>query len=101
VLALALTGCAWWDKLTAEQDETAGWSAQRLYSEAKDAMNNSNWATAVKYFEKLEARYPFGRYAQQAQLDSAYAHYRDGEPASAIAACDRFIKLHPNHPNVD
>jgi outer membrane protein assembly factor BamD len=101
VLALGLTGCAWWDKITAEQDETAGWSAQRLYSEAKDAMNNSNWATAVKYFEKLEARYPFGRYAQQAQLDSAYAYYREGEPASAIAACDRFIKLHPNHPNVD
>jgi outer membrane protein assembly factor BamD len=101
VLALGLSGCAWWDKLTAEQDETAGWSAQRLYSEAKDAMNNSNWTTAVKYFEKLEARYPFGRYAQQAQLDSAYAHYREGEPAQAIAACDRFIKLHPNHPSVD
>ena len=101
VLVLGLTGCAWWDKLTAEQDETVGWSAQRLYSEAKEAMNSSNWATAAKYFEKLEARYPFGRYAQQAQLDSAYAYYRDGEPASAIAACDRFIKLHPNHPNVD
>jgi outer membrane protein assembly factor BamD len=64
-------------------------------------MNEGNWATAVKYFEKLEARYPFGRYAQQAQLDTAYAYYRDGEPASAIAALDRFIKLHPNHPNVD
>jgi outer membrane protein assembly factor BamD len=98
VLALGLAGCAY---LSAEYDETAGWSAQRLYSEAKDAMNDGNWATAVKYFEKLEARYPFGRYAQQAQLDSAYAHYREGEPASAIAACDRFIKLHPNHPNVD
>jgi outer membrane protein assembly factor BamD len=55
----------------------------------------------VKYFEKLEARYPFGRYAQQAQLEIAYAYYRDNEPASAVAACDRFIKLHPNHPNVD
>jgi outer membrane protein assembly factor BamD len=100
VLALGLGGCAWWDKIS-QEDETAGWSAQRLYSEAKDAMNEGNWASAVKYFEKLEARYPFGRYAQQAQLDSAYAYYRDGEPASAIAACDRFIKLHPNHPNVD
>jgi outer membrane protein assembly factor BamD len=64
-------------------------------------MNEGSWATAVKYFEKLEARYPFGRYAQQAQLEIAYAYYRDNEPASAVAACDRFIKLHPNHPNVD
>jgi outer membrane assembly lipoprotein YfiO len=56
---------------------------------------------AIKYFEKLESRYPYGRYAQQAQIDIAYAYWKDQEPASAIAACDRFIKLHPNHPNVD
>jgi outer membrane protein assembly factor BamD len=100
-LALLLSGCAWLQSLQGENDETASWSAQRLYTEAKNAMNDGNWATAVKYFEKLEARYPFGRYAQQAQLEIAYAYYRDNEPASAVAACDRFIKLHPNHPTVD
>lgn len=82
-------------------DETAGWSAQRLYSEARDMMSSGDYTQAVQYFEKLEARYPFGRYAQQAQLEIAYAYYREGETASAVAACDRFIKLHPNHPNVD
>ena len=56
---------------------------------------------AIKYFEKLEARYPYGRFAQQAQLEVAYAYWRDNEPASALAAADRFIKLYPNHPNVD
>ena len=102
MLALLLSGCGWLQSLQGgENDETAGWSAQRLYSEAKSAMNEGSWATAVKYFEKLEARYPFGRFAQQAQLEIAYAYYRDNEPASAVAACDRFIKLHPNHPNVD
>ena len=100
VLAALLSGCSWLNFST-NVDETANWSAQRLYSEAKDAMNSGNYSQAVKYFDKLEARYPFGRYAQQAQLESAYAYYRDGEPASAVAACDRFIKLHPNHPNVD
>ena len=101
MLALLLSGCGWLQNLQGDNDETAGWSAQRLYSEAKTAMNEGSWATAVKYFEKLEARYPFGRFAQQAQLEIAYAYYRDNEPASAVAACDRFIKLHPNHPNVD
>jgi len=101
MLALLLSGCGWFQSLQGDNDETAGWSAQRLYSEAKTAMNEGSWATAVKYFEKLEARYPFGRFAQQAQLEIAYAYYRDNEPASAVAACDRFIKLHPNHPNVD
>ena len=54
-----------------------------------------------KYFEKLEARYPYGRYAEQAQIEIAYAQWKDGNRASAIAAADRFIKLYPNHPNVD
>lgn len=96
--ALALGGCG---LLPEVQDETANWSAQRLYSEAKDQLNEGNYERAVKLFETLEARYPFGRYAQQAQLEIAYAYYKDNEPVSAIAACDRFIKLHPNHPNVD
>jgi outer membrane protein assembly factor BamD len=95
---LALGGCG---LLPEVQDETAGWSAQRIYAEAKDELNSGNYERAVKLFEALESRYPFGRYAQQAQLEVAYAYYKDNEPISAIAACDRFIKLHPNHPNVD
>jgi outer membrane protein assembly factor BamD len=83
------------------QDETAGWSAQRLYGEARDAMTAKDWAKAVKYLERLEARYPYGRHAQQAQLEIAYAHWKNDEAASALAAADRFIKLHPGHPHVD
>ncbi|MCF8197775.1 MAG: outer membrane protein assembly factor BamD [Sulfuritalea sp.] len=82
-------------------DETAGWSANKLYSEAKNSMAEGGYEQAIKYFEKLEARYPYGRFAQQAQLEVAYAYYRQNEIANAIAACDRFIRLHPNHPNVD
>jgi outer membrane protein assembly factor BamD len=96
--ALTLGGCSGLPEL---QDETAGWSAQKLYAEAKDNLNDGNYERAVKLFETLESRYPFGRYAQQAQLEVAYAYYKDNEPISAVAACDRFIKLHPNHPNVD
>jgi outer membrane protein assembly factor BamD len=97
-VTLTLGGCG---LLPEVKDETAGWSAQKLYSEAKDNLNDGNYERSVKLFETLESRYPFGRYAQQAQLEVAYAYYKDNEPISAIAACDRFIKLHPNHPNVD
>ena len=83
------------------EDETVGWTAQHLYGEAKDAMANRSWQKAIKLLEKLEARYPYGRYAQQAQLEIAYANWKDSERASAIAAADRFIKLYPNHPDVD
>ena len=93
---LLLGSCA-----TTEQDKTANWSAQRLYGEAKDSMASQDWGQAIKYFEKLEARYPYGRYAQQAQIEIAYAYWKDGERASAIAAIDRFIKQYPDHPHVD
>ncbi|MBI2311183.1 MAG: outer membrane protein assembly factor BamD [Betaproteobacteria bacterium] len=98
ILILALTGCG---LLPEQQDETRGWSASKLYSEAKSELADGNYEKAIKLYETLESRFPYGRYAQQAQLEVAYAHYKDNDPASAIAAADRFIKLHPNHPNVD
>ena len=97
-ITVSLSGCG---LLPEVQDETAGWSAQKLYSAAKDNLNEGDFEKAIKLYETLEARYPYGRYAQQAQLEIAYSYYKDNEPISAIAACDRFIKLHPNHPNVD
>lgn len=96
VLVLGLAGgCA-----STEEDPTAGWSRERLYSEAKRAMDRADFQQAIDYFETLEARYPFGDLALQAQLDIAYAYYQYGEYASSISAADRFIKLHPTHEGV-
>lgn len=76
-------------------------SPNSLYAEAKNELNSGNYAAAVKLFEALEANYPYGRFAQHAQLEIAYAYYKDQENASAIAAADRFIQLYPHHRNVD
>jgi outer membrane protein assembly factor BamD len=100
LLALSLAGCG----LLPEgigKDETAGWSAERLYKNAHEMLVEGNYTRAVKLYETLESRFPYGRYAQQAILESAYASYRAGETATAVAACDRFIRTYPNHPNVD
>ncbi len=82
-------------------DETKDWSAQRLYSEAKASLNEKSYERAIDLYEKLEARYPFGRYAQQALIESAYAYYKYDEPDTAIATLDRFMKTYPRHPHVD
>ncbi|MGH8707913.1 MAG: outer membrane protein assembly factor BamD [Burkholderiales bacterium] len=97
-LALALAGCGGTPEAP---DETTDWSVERLYGESRDAMQARDWAKAIKYLEKLEARFPYGRYAQQAQLDVAWAHWKYDERAAAIAAADRFIKLYPNHEALD
>lgn len=98
VLAGTIAGCG---LLPEQVDETIGWSANKIYGEAKDAMADGAWDKAVRLFEKLESRYPYGQFAQQAQMEIAYAYWKASEPAAAVAACDRFIKLHPNHPAVD
>ena len=98
ILTLLLCACGLMPEV---KDETSGWSADKLYTEAKEEIAKTGYANAIKYLEKLEARYPYGRYAQQAQLELAYVYFKDNDHASAIAACERFVKLHPNHPNVD
>ena len=82
-------------------DKTVNWSAQRLYSEAEDEMSAGGYTAAIKYFETLQSRFPFGRYAQQAQMEIAYAQYKDGEKDLSLAAADRFLKQYPNSPNAD
>ncbi len=96
-LAVILAACSNEDKY----DETRDWPAEKLYREAKDELNGGNYKKAIGYYEKLEARYPYGRLAQQAQLEIGYAFFKDKDQVAALAAADRFIKLHPNHPNVD
>jgi outer membrane protein assembly factor BamD len=98
ILAVCVSACS---LLPDQIDETKDWSAQKLYAAAKDKLDASQFEAAIKLYEKLEARYPYGRFAQQAQLEVAYAYYKDREIASAVSAAERFIKLHPNHPNVD
>ncbi len=98
MLAFVLSACG---SLGEKADETKAWSAEKLYAEAKDELKGGNYEKAIKYFEKLESRYPFGAYAMQAQMEVAYAYYRQNEAAQCLAAIERFIRLHPNHPSVD
>ncbi len=98
LLLTLLTGCA---SSSNQEDPTAGMSAAEIYAEAKEKLDNQDYEAAINLYEQLESRYPYGTYAEQAQLEVAYAYYKFNEPESAILAAERFIKLHPNHPRVD
>ena len=86
--------------LPEKTDETALWNNNKLYTEAQDALSGSDYGKCAKYFEALEGRDPFGHFAQQAQINVAYCNWKDGETASADQAIDRFIRLHPDHPEI-
>ena len=79
-------------------DPTSGWSAEKIYAEAKAELSAGNLAQATRLFGRLESRYPFGRYAQQAQLELAYGHYKLGEKEQALSTLDRFSKMYPSSP---
>uniref|UniRef100_B1XUU3 Outer membrane protein assembly factor BamD n=1 Tax=Polynucleobacter necessarius subsp. necessarius (strain STIR1) TaxID=452638 RepID=B1XUU3_POLNS len=95
---MLLDGCAGSD---GNKDDTDIWSEAKLYSEATDKLNDADFAKCGKYFEKLEARFPFGPYSQQAQINAAYCYWKAQEQTQALVAIDRFIKLHQGSPNLD
>ena len=104
VLALSiLTGCSSTGEGGADEDDLdyKSWSAERLYNEAKRELKAGDYQLAIEYYETIESRYPFGKLAEFSQLEAAYAYYKFEEYDNAIAAADRFIKLHPSHANVD
>jgi len=80
-----------------ETDLTVGWSAEKLYRSAKTEMSKGNYITAIERYEILESRFPFGKFATQAQIDVGYAYFKYDELDAAIAAIDRFIKINPRH----
>ena len=98
-LLVFLSGCSFFG--SEEDDSAKNWTVDRLYNESKGALDSGYYSKAVKYYEFLETRFPFGVYGQQSLLDLAYAYYKTEDFDASISACDRFIRLYPQNPHVD
>lgn len=99
ITVVLLEGCSWNKSKPKVEPKEA--SALELYTEAKQALHKGDYMGAIEQFEALETRYPFGRHAQQAQLEMAFAYYKLEEPESTLATLERFIRTYPRHPNID
>ncbi|RYY76743.1 MAG: outer membrane protein assembly factor BamD [Gammaproteobacteria bacterium] len=91
-----LTACS-----SREEKEEKTVSEADLYTAAEEQLEHEQWETAIKNLQKLEENFPFGAYAEQGQLELIYAYYSSNKPDEAIATANRFIRLHPQHRNVD
>jgi len=96
LLLLTLIGCS---KDEVEDDLEA--TELAYYTSSQQSLRAGNYDGAIQKLQLLESRFPFGRYAEQAQLEIVYAYYKSSQPEAARSAADRFIRLHPGHPNVD
>lgn len=100
ILLLSLAACSYFTPLPGE-DSGKSRPAADIYADAMSSLNDSEYENSIKLFQDLQSRYPYGRYAQQAQMEIAYAYYKQGEQESALSATERFIKQYPNSPHVD
>ena len=71
------------------------------YDQAQRRMNSNNFNGAIESLEAIENMYPFGKYAEQAQVELIYAHFMNSETEAAHSSAEKFIRLHPRHPNID
>ena len=92
-----LASCGLLPSETDKNKEISKWPEDRLYQAAKEHLDSGTCSSAIEYYEKLQSRYPFGVYTQQAQLELGYCYYKTDEPGSAISTLDRFMKLYPSH----
>jgi outer membrane protein assembly factor BamD len=99
VFALLLTLAACGDKTRLDAADVL--PVDELYAEAKSSMQAGNYDRAIKYYKRLVARFPFGRYTEQAELDTIYCQYRSKDPDEALSTANRFIRTYPTHRHVD
>jgi outer membrane protein assembly factor BamD len=99
----AITGCSWLgsDVSTESENTNDGYTEREFYEKIQRSLNSQNWSVAINNLQLLESQFPFGKYAEQSQLELIFAQYMSADYDSSILSAERFIRLHPQHPNVD
>ena len=100
IASVVFSGCAFLGG-TKKGDDSEEASEQTVYERAQRSIRARNFDDAIYQLELLETRFPFGRQAEQAQLELIYVQFMKEDFDAALAAADRFIELHPDHPKVD
>lgn len=103
IITFGLAGCSWLgNEDKGEAEESGADNTERaFYEKIQSSLNAKNWSVAIANLQLLESQFPFGKYAEQAQLELIYAQYKSSDYESGIVSAERFIRLHPQHPNVD
>jgi len=98
-LAIGLVGCSSSDNN--DISKVPDKSAQSLFTDARDALDNGLYQRAIQLLSAIDSRYPFGPISHQVQIDLIFAYYKTGDAAQGTALAERFIRLNPTHPNID
>ena len=100
-VASAFVGCSSNPSKKDVVDKGPQSSEQVYFEKAQKSLERNQYTDAVKSLEALDTYYPTGQYTQQAQLELLYAKFKQKDYEGTIALAERFIRLNPQHPNVD
>ncbi|CAG69620.1 MULTISPECIES: outer membrane protein assembly factor BamD [Acinetobacter] len=99
-VAAAMVGCS--SNPKKEVVDTGPQSSEQIYfQKAEKALDRGQYTEAAKSLEAIDTYYPTGQYAAQAQLDLLYVKFQQKEYETVVSQADRFIRLNPQHPNID
>ena len=104
ILSLSLSsGCSWlgWGDDEENKIGSEDSTERDFYEKIQGSLDGNNYTVAIRNLLLFESNFPFGKYAEQAQLELIFAQYKSGDHESSIGSADRFVRLHPQHPNVD
>ena len=98
-----LANCSWmgFNDEESTESEKSGYTEREFYDKIQKSLKARNWQVAIGNLQLLESQFPFGKYAEQSQLELIYAQFMSSDYSSSIASAERFIRLHPQHPNAD
>ncbi len=97
-LIFLVAACGRWAK---KEDPLETLPVDALYKEAKASLERGNVSRAQRYYQRLVARFPYGPYTEQSQIELAYAYYKGNKPEDATSAVNRFIRTYPAHQNIE
>lgn len=100
VLFALLAGCSLFNR-GKKGDGAEGLPVEEVYQRGVNMLEGGNYGGAAQAFQRLISRFPFGEYTEQAQLNLAYALYKDGKPEDAYSSANRFIKTYPTNKHID
>lgn len=95
--ALAAAACSSTPK---EEDIVIEGSVEDLYNRGADLLEAENYKEAARFYNEVDRQHPYSTWASRAQLMAAYSYYKEREYDTAVAALNRFIRLHPSHRDI-
>lgn len=96
-LVFLIASCGRWGK---KEDPLETMSVETLYSQARVSLQKGNYSRAQRYYQRLVARFPYGPYSEQAQIELAYSYYKANKPEEATSAVNRFVRTYPAHEHI-